>query len=933
MRLRLFLLTLAVVALALPASASATDEAEWDKYKLESALVSLSDTQAGAHPDFTTDLTLSQTEGHAYANTRDVIVRLPPGVFGNPAAFPKCTTLQFGLSPLNSECPIDSQIGSIDIYIAGAINSAVQDEPIYNMPVSGANTVARFGFYAATYPIFINVRLDSETQTVVAAVEGAPAAAELLFSSAVFWGVPADPAHDRERITPEESFQGNGPAEGRPSNLPETPFMTNPTGCESGRTVTATLRSYQLPGSPSSLTVPFPQITGCGNVEFNPEVSLRPTTTQGSSGTGLDYEAMLPSKGLEVGNLTYGSELMRDEVILPEGMTINPSEATGLGVCSPVDLARETYDSAPNVGCPESSKIGSATATTPVLDRTVEGSLYLAKPYENPFGSLLALYLVLKVPDRGVLVKLSGKVEPDPRTGQLVTTFDDVPQLPVSSFRLHFREGARAPLVTPRTCGPYNGVSNLSPWSAPANPLARVSSFQIESGPEHGACPSGGTPPFEPGFSAYSSDPSAGAFSPFFMELTRRDGDQDLTKFSATLPPGLAGVLAGLSKCSDAAIAQARGRTGQDGGREEQASPSCPAGSEIGRVYAGAGVGSVLTYVEGHVYLAGPYKGAPLSVVGVVPAVAGPFDVGTVVTRQALRVDPRTAEVKVDGESSDPIPHILRGIPVLVRDIRVEVNRPKFIFNPTSCEPLSVDATAWGGGADVFGSADDAPHPLSEPFRAADCANLGFQPRLSLALKGGTSRGGHPALRATYRPRKGDANLKGVVVRLPHSAFLDQAHIRTICTRVQFAANGGNGGGCPKGSIYGYAKAYTPILDEPLQGPVYLRSSNHNLPDFVATLHGLVDVEAVARIDSVKGGIRATFTNLPDAPLTKVAVNMQGAKKGLIINSKNLCFKPKGNRGRVSFAAQNGSRSLIKPVVRALGCAKAHKRKHRRHHR
>jgi hypothetical protein len=406
------------------------------------------------------------------------------------------------------------------------------------------------------------------------------------------------------------------------------------------------------------------------------------------------------------------------------------------------------------------------------------------------------------------------------------------------------------------------------------------------------------------------------------MRLTRKDGDQDLTKFSATLPPGLVAKLAGTSRCSDAAIDQARSRTGQNGGHEELANPSCPQSSEIGNVLAGAGVGSVLTYAKGKVYLAGPYKGAPLSVVGVVPAVAGPFDVGTVVTRQALRIDPRTGVVHVDGESSDPIPHILAGIPLSVRDIRVFVDKPDFTINPTNCDPFSTDATLWGGGNDVFGSQDDSPFGASSPFQAANCASLGFKPSLSLALKGGTKRGGHPALKATYKPRKGDANLKGVVVRLPHSAFLDQAHIRTICTRVQFAANGGNGGGCPAGSVYGKATAYTPILDEPLSGPVYLRSSNHNLPDFVATLHGLVDVEAVARIDSKNGGIRATFTDLPDAPLSKVVVDMQGAKKGLIVNSTNLCAGT--HRANVAFDAQNGKELSSKPEVGA-SCGKGHK--------
>jgi hypothetical protein len=326
----------------------------------------------------------------------------------------------------------------------------------------------------------------------------------------------------------------------------------------------------------------------------------------------------------------------------------------------------------------------------------------------------------------------------------------------------------------------------------------------------------------------------------------------------------------------------------------------------------------VLTYVGGKVYLAGPYNGAPLSVVAITPGIAGPFDVGAIVVRQALRINPLTVEVQADGSSSDPIPHILKGIPLKVRDIRVYVDKPNFTLNPTSCDPSAAKATIWAGGPNVFSSTDDIAHALQARFQAASCASLGFKPRLGLKLKGGTKRGGHPALRGTFSPRAGDANAKRLVLRLPRSAFLDQAHIRTICTRVQFNANGGNGGGCPQGAIYGKATAWSPLVDQPLTGPVYLRSSDHNLPDFVAALHGIVDVEATARIDSVRGGIRATFPQIPDAPLSKVVVEMQGGKKGLIVNSTSLCAVD--HRANAQFEGHNGKRAAIKPVVKASGC-------------
>jgi hypothetical protein len=915
-----------VVALTLAAYlliAGAADAAEeWDKYRIESASASLSDTQAGAHADFTTSLSLSSKEGLTYGNTRDVVVRLPPGVFGNPNAFPKCTTNEFGHKPEESKCPLDSQVGSTEIKVGGIVNGT-GSEPIYNMPAPGGDIVARLGFYAFLYPVFVNVRLDPVTETLVASVEGASAGAQLISSKFTLWGVPGAPVHDPLRVTPEEA-QNGATHGGHHSELGETPFMTNPTSCEPNRQVTITARSYQLPDSPSTVAVPFPQITGCDTLEFNPGVSLKPTTTQATTGTGLDYEASFPTKGLEFGNLTYGSELKRAEVVLPEGMTINPSEAEGLGVCSEADLARETYDSAPNVGCPETSKIGSVEAITPVLDRKATGSLYVAKPYENPFGSLIAVYMVLKVPDRGLLVRLAGKVDPDPLTGRLTTIFDDIPQVPVGEFKLHFREGARAPLVTPPRCGTQSALSSLSPWARPSNLLTLTSTFSIDSGPDHGPCPSRGLPPFHPSLLAYPVNPAAGAFSPFFIGLGRSDAEQEITHFSIKLPPGVVGKLAGIPFCPDAAIAAARARNGAHGGEEELGAPSCSAASQIGTSWAGAGVGAALTYVPGKVYLAGPYRGSPLSVVDITAAKAGPFDLGTVVVREALRIDPETAEVSVDATGSDPIPHIIKGIPVRLRDIRVFVDRPKFVINPTGCNPTSTASTILGSGLDFASEADDNPLTVTSPFQAADCASLGFKPRLSLRLRGASERGGNPALRAVLRPRRGDANAARISVALPHSEFLDQGHIRTICTRVQFKAGAGNGAQCPRRSIYGHARAWTPLFSEPLEGPIFLRSSEQPLPDLVLALHGLVDIDAVGRIDSVGGGIRSTFDFVPDAPITKVVVSFQGGKKSLLENSTNICIGR--HRATVKMKGHNDAVHNFNTPLKA-GCGRGRKGK------
>jgi hypothetical protein len=419
-------------------------------------------------------------------------------------------------------------------------------------------------------------------------------------------------------------------------------------------------------------------------------------------------------------------------------------------------------------------------------------------------------------------------------------------------------------------------------------------------------------PPFRPGFSAGSINNNGGAYSPFNMRLTRSDGEQDMTRFDAVLPRGVTGKLAGIGKCSEAAIALAKAKTG----RQELAAPSCPADSQIGHSLVGAGVGSVLTYVPGKLYLGGPFAGAPLSVIAITPAVAGPFDLGTVVVHEALTVDPETAEVGVDGARSDPIPHILKGLPVKVRDLRVYVDRPSFTLNPTSCAKKEVRAILFGSFLDVFNAADDVPVSLSDRYQAASCASLKFKPSLSLRLKGGTRRGAHPALRAvvTYPQGANYANTRKAVVTFPHSAFLEQSHIRTVCTRVQFRAKQ-----CPAGSIYGKARAFTPLLEEPLEGPVYLRSSSNPLPDLVFALRGIVDFNAVARVDSVKASIRASFDSIPDVPLSKVVVEMQGGKKGLIVNSRSLCVHK--SRAKSEFTAQNNKTYNTRPVVKA-SCGK-----------
>jgi hypothetical protein len=907
---------LAAAAFAAPAGAAQVGFEEFDvTFTGPDGLAML---QAGSHPTALTVKVQVNTEETPSGNpapveaVRDLKVFNVPGLAGIPTAVPRCSTVDF-LAPVESNaagCSDSSAVGLVNVQIGGQEGLEEQEAPVYSLdPPPGS--VAKFGFWALTVPVTVDLGVsEAPPYNVVATTAKVSQVLEFFSAEFTVWGTPADPIHDEER---GNCYEGGASC---PATIPIVPLLTSPRACNGPLPTVWEIDSWENPDvwvSGAALThddavPPNPEgFSGCGRLDFGPRMEIKPSTDQASSPAGADIELDVEDEGLANPLGLAASDIKKTVLTLPEGVTLNPSLAEGIVACSEEDLARLHANSPAGTGCPPASKVGSVEVESPSLPGEIlGGSLYVATPFENPFDSLIAVYMVVQNPELGVLVRQPIKVEADPKTGQIVNIVDEIPQFPLSHVRVHLREGGRSPLISPSGCGSYTTKADLTPWAAPDSTYTTTSTFQITQGVGGGPCPAAGPPPFEPGFSAGAINNSAGAYSPFFMRITRRDGDQDITRLSVKLPRGVLGKLAGVSKCSDAAIAAAKAKTG----KQEQANPSCPANSQVGSAQGGAGVGSQLTYVPGKLYLAGPIGGAPLSVVGIVPAVAGPFDVGNVVVREALRINPRTVEVEADGTVSDPFPYILAGIPLKVRDIQVAIDRPNFTLNPTSCAPSEARAKIWGGGLDLFSSADDVPVSLASRFQAASCASLGFKPALTMRLKGATHRGAHPALRATYTPRPGDANVSGAIARLPRSAFLDQAHIRTICTRVQFAANN-----CPPGAVYGHAKAFSPLVDEPFQGPIYLRSSNHNLPDLVAVLHGIVDVEAVARIDSQRGGIRVSFEETPDAPLDKVIFDFPGGKKGLIVNSRELCAHR--SFANIQLSAHNGRQSQLRTLVKA----------------
>jgi hypothetical protein len=872
-------------------------------------------TQAGAHPfQYTTTIQLNSGEFVQGVNRTESSVEQP---VGNIRSLPKCSLADFydGIRILTNQCPDDTAIGvaATTVVEKSVVKFTRLAAPLFNL-TPGVGEPARLGLTAGGVSVVIDTEVDPDDKyRVIATVRNTTQLAQILSSTVTIWGTPGDPAHDAQRgwFCGYHFGEPLGVCD-NPPGANEEAFLRLPVNCSQPSTSEARVEPWNKPLGSVVASKPFstPPLEGCAQVPFDPSVSAAPTNRQAGGPSGLDVELNMPNSGLLNKDAIAEGQAKKVEVTLPQGVTINPSQAEGLAACSPAQYAAETASSPGGAGCPEAAKVGSVQVSTPILEEEANGSVYVAKPFDNPFGSLLALYIVAKIPERGILIKQAGKVELDPSTGQLTTTFDDLPQLPFESFKLHFNEGSRAPLVMPEQCGSYDMVTRFTPWSAedpnnptPAEIVTETSPFSVDQG-----CPSG-APGFSPSFLAGTNNNSAGSYSPLTIRLTRSDNEQEFSRFSVKLPKGVIGKLAGIPFCPDAAIAAAKARTGPHGGQEELDAPSGPSASQIGRTLAGAGVGPDLTYVPGSLYLAGPYKGAKLSAVAITPAKVGPFDLGTIVIRQALRIDPTTAEVTTDGSSSDPIPHILAGVVVHARDIRVLVDREAFVLNPTSCAKKTATAT-------VLSGAGASASPIS-PFQAADCASLGFKPSLSIQLLGGTTRTATPRLKAVVTARKGDANIGRAQVTLPPSEFLEQAHIRTVCTRVQFNAGAGNGAECPKASVYGKAKAISPLLDEPLAGPVFLRSSDNELPDMVAALHSAkVDIDLVGRIDSTRqGGIRSTFEGVPDAPVSKFVLQMQGGKKGLIVNSEDIC-KAK-HRAKAAFKGQNGKRHEFNPVVKA----------------
>jgi hypothetical protein len=895
-------------------------------------------TQAGSHPNAITFGVDFEGTGPAGENgLRDLSLEMPPGLFENPTATSQiyCSANEFAtprVSPwetsLSGESCMDkTQVGTLTVR-SSVGGPKARTFGLFNLvPKQGEPAELGASPYGEPIVFVPSIRQAEGEYGITLKASNIPQGLHASGLSMSIWGVPWSVVNNEQRgdclNEAEPSFGWAKCSVGRPSDFAPLAYLTMPTSCEEPIEFVATADSWQSSSQLRRPTQGKAPLTGCDKLDFDPHAAAQLSSPRASSPSGYAFDINVDTSGVTSRACFPGvfhatgcapSPVRRAAVTLPAGVSINPSVGAGLSVCSRAQYeVGETPSSPFGAGCPSESKIGDFSVSSPIVSGPITGSIYLAAPRDNPFGSLLAVYLVAKSIPRGILVKVAGELRPDPVTGSLTAIFDRLPQLPYSNLSIRFREGQRSPLATPPACGAISTEVDFTPWRNQSI-LHQSLPAVIGAGAGGGPCPSG-LAPFAPQAVAGSLNSYAGAYTPFYLHLTRNVTEQEIVSYSAQFPPGLLGKIAGIPYCPEAAIEAAR----RGSGVAERDHPSCPAASLIGHTYSGYGVGSVLAYAPGNLYLAGPYRGSSFSVVAIDSALVGPFDLGTVIVRSAVRIDPQTTQASIDATGTDPIPHIIDGIPIHLRDIRAYIDRPGFTLNPTSCEKFTVASALNGAGLRFGDRSDDTLATATAPFQAFDCASLGFKPRIGLKLKGGTRRGDHASLQVVVRPRPGDANIRSAQVTLPPSLFLEQGNIKTICTKARFASHS-----CPPASIYGHVRAFTPLLEAPMEGPAYLRSSSHTLPDLVFALRGHgIEVDVAGRIDSFKGGIRGTFPTIPDAPVSKFVLKMKAGGHGVLVNAENLCRKAQPATAKLIGHANRGWR--LHPELKAECKKKRHK--------
>jgi hypothetical protein len=870
------------------------------------------DTQAGSHPysatasfAFNTAVRDDLNRIKPAGRVKNIAVALPAGFVGNPQATPKCSEAALAAS----SCPRDSMVGTVALQTATFPSQDPEVNPVYNMQPN-PGTVATFAFDAVVGVkptavfVYAKVRTDGD-YGVTTYIEDAPQDGSIPFGSSTltFWGIPAD--HNGpgpltfypSALAPELSYGG-------PGGGPRTAFLTNPVNCAAGPLATSLdVNSYENPSQVLHYAASSPGVTGCGLLSFEPTIALTPDTTQAETPIGLGFDLQVPQVSEENPEGLASSTLRKAVVTLPAGTSVSPGAADGLRGCSPAEIGLGTTDP---ITCPDASNLGTVEVTSPLLSGPLTGKIYLGQPPTPPANpNPFTIYIVAE--GFGVSIRLAGSVAADPNTGQLTATFLDNPPLTFSDLKLHLKGGPRAPLTTAQSCGPATTTSDLTPWSSgyDGTPDATPSSsFSVDWDGAGAACPP--STPFAPVFAAGTVHSQAGGYSPFTVTLSRSDREQDLGRIQITTPPGLLGMLSSVPLCE-----------------EPQASRGeCSRTSEIGHTTVGAGAGSAPLYlpVAGQppnpVFLTTGYKGAPFGLSVVVPAVAGPFNLGNVVVRAAINVDPRTAQVTI---TSDPLPQILDGIPLRLKTVNVNIDRPAFTFNPTNCESLKVTGT--------IASAHGASAAVSSPFQAANCANLTFKPSFSASTRGKTSKANGASLVVRVAANEGpgasqgvpaQANISKVDVSLPRALPPRLTTLQKACPEAQFVSDPA---GCPPASDVGTAVAQTPVLPVALEGPAYLVShGGAAFPDLVIVLQGDGVVIDLVGDTQIKDGITySRFETVPDAPISTFELKLPQGPYSLLGAFQSLCGARKmvTVRERVSRRLRGQIQHLVEQVKRA----------------
>jgi len=906
---------IAVVSLLIAfASAAQADEQELRKFGVERFEEPFSEqggspaTQAGSHPysvtwTFTFNYhqpTKAQQEGGQKevpdGNPKGLEFNLPAGLVVNLLGVKRCSEAELQ----TQRCPASSQVGVINPQVGGP--AVLSTLPVYNMmPAPGVPGELGFNEFGFVFHIIGGVHAGGDYE-ISAEVSNLTQYDDVYGASVTLWGDPSAESHDAERVecTPEVKGEG-GCKTGVAVERTDRPFLTLPGSCAGPLAATMRAESWQEPGIWTSLTEsqPLPSMEDCDKLNFTPSLEVQPETAVADTPTGLSVRLKIPQpeslEGLAQANLKEAV------VTLPAGLSVSTSAVSGLGACSEAQIAL-TSAAAPS--CPESSKIASVEAITPLLENKLVGSVYLAQQGNagaaqgsNPFGSLFALYLVVE--GSGVLIKVPGEVSLNQSTGQLTTRFGRdpltgyfLPQLPYSELKLNFFGGPRAPLV-PAVCGSYTTTSQLTPYPAPESgpPETPQSSFQVSSGCATGA--------FAPSLTAGTTSNQAGGYSPFMVTFARNDGEQELGAIQVHTPPGLLGFISHVPLCGEA---QAEAGT-------------CGPESQIGEVSAAVGPGPDPYYVTGgRAYLTGPYKGAPFGLSFVVPATGGPYNLGNVVVRAAISVDPRTSALTI---TSNPLPTILQGVPLQVRSVTVNVNRPQFMVNPTSCEHKTISATLQGS---LGTSTTDAV-----PYQAGDCAALAYKPKISVSTSGKTSKADGASLFFKIAYPSGSVGsqawFKAMKFDIPKQLPARLTTLQKACPSATFETDPA---ACPSASVIGRAVVHTPLLPVVVEGPVYFVSyGGAKFPEVVLVLQGdgvRVDLHGETFI-SKAGVTSATFRSIPDVPFESAEVFLPTGPYSEFAANGDVCTQ--SLLMPTALTAQNGAAIHGSTKIAVTGCGKS----------